>query len=370
MPKYYFTFGPNHHDADGRSLHFRYCVIEADDEAKARHVMSERRGLRWAFTYLTPQDAGVADFGLREISLEDATLEDAASAYYGPREISLEDVTLPAEMRSIDDEFPVVPRTFLVGVTQPDLDGIDEFLAATGNEDFMTPFREAVNEHGPVCLCSMYAKMCYRSLTVGKNANVRAVRDIEDNVIGTLSQGHGAVFEHVWLNFVTVNCSRVFTHELVRHRVGTAFSQTSGRYCTPESAQMVLPPEFETVSVDDTTLADAYRAMLEELKEFVAAMRLGLGVDEMPMAERKRWTSALRRIMPSGADNEMGWSVNVRSLRHLIELRTSPHAEWEIRRVFTDVARLVEKRWPLMLHGGAKTTDAATDLDEWTGLRV
>lgn len=271
------------------------------------------------------------------------------------------------------------PKTYLVGVTAPDLDGLSEFLRETGNMDFLTDFMAAYEEHGPVALCSMYAKMCYRSLTVGKNANVRRTRDVEDNVRGTMDQGHGAVFEHVWLNFVTVGCSRVFTHELVRHRVGTAFSQTSGRYCTPEEAEMVLPPEFDEprafgfTNVDgdyDEGLGAAFRDHLERTKALIAKAREALDVDSMPMAERKRWTSALRRVMPSGADNEMGWSVNVRSLRHLIELRTSPHAEWEIRRVFTDVSRLVADRWPLMLHGGKMYHEPEGDFDVWENLRI
>jgi thymidylate synthase (FAD) len=111
----------------------------------------------------------------------------------------------------------------------------------------------------------------------------------------------------------------------------------------------------------------------EELERVIASIhwaRKQLGVDDMPMAERKRWTSALRRVMPSGADNEMGWTVNVRALRHLIELRTSPHAEWEIRRVFTDVARIVRDKWPLMLAGGEVEHDEENDLEIWTGLRV
>lgn len=269
---------------------------------------------------------------------------------------------------------PIVPRTYLVGVTQPLWEGLHAFLEDTDQLEFAKQFQAAYDEHGPICLCSMFAKMCYRSLVEGKNKNLKGTRDIRENIEGTIKQQHGAVFEHVSMNFVSVNVSRIFTHELVRHRVGVAFSQTSGRYCTPESAEMVLPPEFEKIRFGskegDPTLGDDYRDTLTKIKEFVEGARKFLEIDKMPMATRKRWTSALRRIMPSGANNEIAWSINIRALRYLIELRTSPHAEWEIRRVFTDVSRQVYERWPLMLHGGTMEYDEQDDLDIWTGLRI
>lgn len=256
------------------------------------------------------------------------------------------------------------PQTFMVGNTQPDFEGIRDYLVATDQMEFYTEFANAYDEFGSIALCSMYAKMCYRSLVMGKNENVRGNRDIAENIAGCFDMGHGAVFEHVSLNFVTVNCSRVFTHELVRHRVGTAFSQTSGRYCTPENAQMVLPPNLPD------NVKGAFLAHLEQTKALIRDARITMKVDDMPMAERKKITSALRRVMPSGADNEIGWTVNIRSLRHLLELRTSPHAEWEIRQVFTDVGREIQKRFPMMLTGGLCTFNSEDGLDVWTGLKV
>ena len=124
----------------------------------------------------------------------------------------------------------VEPKTFLVGVTGI-LDGLEEYLKYSGNEGFLDDLDEARREglSGGEILCSFYAKLCYKSLCLGQNANVTKIRDIESNLMGCFDSGHGSVFEHCLLNFITTDCSRVFTHELVRHRVGTAFSQTSGR---------------------------------------------------------------------------------------------------------------------------------------------
>lgn len=263
------------------------------------------------------------------------------------------------------------PKTYLVGITAPDIDGLSDYLEDTGQDQFFKEFLVAKEEHGPIALCSFYAKLYYKSLVEGKNANVTKTRDIESNVKATFDMGHGSVFEHVNLNFITTNCSRVFTHELVRHRVGTAFSQTNGRYCTVEDAELVLPPVlFDLNESDDGdgAIADGMNDLLEEIKEKVAQWRRVNKVDEMKMADKKKITSALRRIMPNGAVNEIGWSANIRSLRHMIEMRTSRHAEWEIRHVFNEVARLVKDVCPLMLYGAE--VEEVDGLKEYTNLKV
>lgn len=269
-----------------------------------------------------------------------------------------------------------IPKTFLIGATAPDIGGLRAYLEYTKQDEFLRDFEDAVagGISPGMALCSFYAKLCYKSLVMGRNANLTGIRDIEDNLIGVFKSGHGSVLEHCQLNFVTTDCSRVFSHELVRHRVGTAYSQTSGRYCTVEDAELVIPPELDDVASpnenDFGSISAEMDSVLDDIKAKVAQWRKSLKLDDpgTPFSVKKRLTSALRRIMPNGATNEIGWSMNLRSLRHVIELRTSRHAEWEIRQVFHDVANIIHDRWPLMLHGGKR--EDVDGLDEWTGLRV
>jgi len=254
------------------------------------------------------------------------------------------------------------PSTYIIGYTGLDHAGIYRYLVDTDQKDFLEDLKVAINSGispGEI-LCSFYAKLCYRSLTADKNSNISRVRSVADNLAGCFAHGHGAVFEHCTINFVTTNCSRVFTHELVRHRVGMAYSQTSGRYCTVEDAELVLPPEFP--------LPEEMGYVLEMIKDLVQSLRERLKVDSLPMSERKKLTSTLRRIMPNGCTNEIGWTANIRSLRHLIELRTNRHAEWEIRQVFNDVAELVLNKFPGILH--AHEREEIDGLYEYTNLQV
>ena len=258
------------------------------------------------------------------------------------------------------------PKTFLIGYTQPDIQGLRAYLEYTNQAEFLNEFNAAIRQgiDPGMALCSFYAKLCYRSLVEGKNDNITRIREVEANLKGTFDSHHGSVFEHCWFNFVTTDCSRVFTHELVRHRVGTAFSQTSGRYCTVEDAMLVLPDELEIEGI-----AAEMRILLSQIKRHVKTWRTKLGLDdEKDFNRKKRLTSALRRIMPNGATNEIGWSVNIRSLRHILTLRSNRHAEWEIRSVMHDVGTIIEERIPLLLYGGSVET--VDGFKEYTNLQI
>lgn len=83
---------------------------------------------------------------------------------------------------------------------------------------------------------------------------------------------------------------------------------------------------------------------LETLQRELAAL---YGIEESDSFDtKKKLTSAFRRMAPIGLATTIGWSCNLRSLRHVIELRTDPHAEEEIRFLFGEVFRIVRERHP------------------------
>lgn len=246
----------------------------------------------------------------------------------------------------------VTPETYFVGHSVINRLEMERYLKDSGNEEFLETMRAASVQglsDGEI-LCSFYAKLCYASLTLGHNDNISRVRDIPDNLRACWEQGHGSVWEHVNLNFVVRNCSRVLTHELVRHRVGTAFSQTSGRYVRGDSVDIVfdpiLDPVRELIENLQWTIENGYKKMVKLM-----------GLDGMTdFGRKKKITSALRRLLPNGQSNEIGFSVNLRSLRHIVQLRTSRFAEWEIRLIFGQIYRLVKGKYPLLFYGAHEET--------------
>lgn len=133
------------------------------------------------------------------------------------------------------------------------------------------------------------------------------------------------------------------THELVRHRTDTSFSQTSGRYVRADRLDLVIDPILDPINVEIMDLQ-------EDLEDWYAAAveRMGLNDPQMPFDKKKKITSALRRLLPNGQANEIGFGVNLRSLRNLIVLRTSRHAEWEIRLIFNQIRDLVRAKYPTL----------------------
>lgn len=242
----------------------------------------------------------------------------------------------------------VLPKVFFTGETKIRLNqknGLLDYLKYTDQEEFLDEITEAANSgisDGEI-LTSFYAKSCYSALTTKKNQNISRVRCIEDNIKGTVSSGHGSVAEHPVLNFMITDCSRVFTHELVRHRVGTAFSQTSGRYVRTDVIKLVHDPILDPIK-DLVTEAGLY---LEDWYK-KAVDKIGIN-DIKDFATKKKITSALRRLLPNGQSNEIGFSCNFRALRHLLTMRTSRHAEWEIRHVFNQFYDLLKDEYRTIL---------------------
>src|SRR5437867_13106198 len=78
--------------------------------------------------------------------------------------------------------------------------------------------------------------------------------------------------------------------------------------------------------------------------------------DSLPMDAKKRLTSALRRILPDGLATNMIWSANHRTLRWVIEMRTDPAAEVEIRTVFDRVAEICKEKWPTLYQDFERTS--------------
>jgi thymidylate synthase ThyX len=131
------------------------------------------------------------------------------------------------------------------------------------------------------------------------------------------------------------------THELVRHRAGSAFSQESLRYVRLTDIGFRVPPALEPVS-------EQVLALVEQLEEFQISAAAELGIDEegVPFHVKKEVTSALRRLAPIGLSTDIIWTANARTLRHVIEMRTAPGAEEELRLVFDQIARMMQVEAP------------------------
>jgi thymidylate synthase (FAD) len=233
------------------------------------------------------------------------------------------------------------PSVHLIARPSIDFDGMRAYLAEVGGEAWLE--RRLSEESGSAeLLVEFSGRLCYRSWAPGLNPNVTRIREDQDEYfLNLLSSLHGSVLEHASYSFAFHNVSRVFTHELVRHRAGSAFSQESLRYVRLKDIGFRVPEVLEPVR-------DQVIQLVEQLEEFQvsAAEQLGLDEEGVPFHVKKEATSALRRLAPIGLSTDIVWTANIRTLRHVIEMRTAPGAEEELRSVFDKVAEIMCREAP------------------------
>jgi thymidylate synthase (FAD) len=242
------------------------------------------------------------------------------------------------------------PQVFLIARPALDADGLRGYLEAVGGAAWL----DRRTGHGAAeTLVEFAGRACYRSWEPGLNPNVTRVReDQREYLDNVLAGGHGSVLEHISYTFAFRDVSRVFTHELVRHRAGSAFSQESLRYVRLSEIGFRIPPALEALRPQVVAIVE----QLEELQAGAAAA-LGLDDDGVPFAVKKEATSALRRLAPIGLSTDIVWTANVRTLRHVIALRTAPAAEEELRLVFDAVARLAVAEAPALFQDFTRDED-------------
>jgi thymidylate synthase (FAD) len=246
------------------------------------------------------------------------------------------------------------PQVFLIARPALDLDGLRRYLDAAGGASWLDR-RLAESEvlNPGETLAEFAGRACYRSWEPGLNPNVTRVRtDTREYLDNVLAAGHGSVLEHASYTFAFRDVSRVFTHELVRHRAGSAFSQESLRYVRLTDIGFRIPPALEPIREQVVSIVE----QLEEL-QVSAARELGVDDEGVPFAVKKEVTSALRRLAPIGLSTDIVWTANVRTLRHVIALRTAPGAEEELRLVFDLVAELALAEAPALFQDFSRGDD-------------
>lgn len=249
----------------------------------------------------------------------------------------------------------VEPEVYLIARPSLDLQGVSAYLKAVGGESWLTS-KEQTNLSDGELLAEFMGRLCYRSWAPGLNPNVTRIRtDSSDYLENILRSSHGSVLEHASYSFVFLNVSRVFTHELVRHRAGTAISQESMRYVRLTD----LPFEHPAYVESNPELLKAANDLLEAMESFqeLSASVMALDDESTDFHTKKVVTSAARRYAPDGVATSIGWTANVRALRHIIASRTDPAAEDEIRRVFDQVATVIRAEIPLLLQDFERLED-------------
>jgi thymidylate synthase (FAD) len=169
-----------------------------------------------------------------------------------------------------------------------------------------------------------YARVCYKS-------EDRMAAEGDPNFLKRiLRSGHESIVEHEKVTVMLV-IDRGVSHELVRHRVGAAYSQESTRYCRYNQNKFgseitVIEPFF--FAEDQAAYQLWLESCLRAEKNYMALLDMG------------RTAQEARSILPNSLKTEIVVTYNIREWRHFFRLRCDAAAHPQMRQVAI----------PLLLH--------------------
>lgn len=167
-------------------------------------------------------------------------------------------------------------------------------------------------------------RTCYMSLDkAGGESADRFVRML-------VTRGHHSVLEHASATFAISGVSRACTHQLVRHRL-CSFSQKSQRYVSERETGFVVPESVAASQEAMKIFADSTSASHESYEKLI---ELGIPKEDA------------RFLIPGAVHTDIVLTANLRELRHVIELRGSRQAQWEIRKLAVAMLGILKKEAP------------------------
>lgn len=236
------------------------------------------------------------------------------------------------------------PKVFHLSRSTPTSEIVD-YLAFLGAPNWSSNAKNDAE-----LLIEIAGRRCYKSFGTELNPNLTKVREGNHEYIGNIIKSkHGSVLEHCHDTFAFENVSRVFTHELVRHRLSN-YSQESMRFVRPTSLTTLFPQVYtDHLSADKAQkVKEIFQRIYETVEDAQADLVELCGMDDpdLPFTIKKLFQSANRRLIPDGVLTGVIVTTNHRNWRHTIEMRTSVHAEEEIRYVYAEVAERMQRMYP------------------------
>lgn len=149
-----------------------------------------------------------------------------------------------------------------------------------------------------------------------------------------MSAGHESPLEHILYVFAISGISRALSHQLVRHRIGIAFSQQSQRYVefTEQGFTYIVPETIRGKKQEEKFK----QAMEESIKIYRELTESGIPPEDA------------RFVIPNACSTNFTLSLNFRELLHICDLRLCARAQWEIRRMVAKMRAELTKLEPFL----------------------
>ena len=233
-------------------------------------------------------------------------------------------------------------KIYLISRPQFEVDDFLTFLSQSEEKSW----QRTSEAKPPEEIVEISGRICYMSF--GKRQSPRTNSEYIKNLI---YQGHESVLEHINWTFLLTGVSRGFTHQLVRHRVGFAYSQLSQQYHQETDAKFVEPSHlsFSPKALEAWQQAiaitkQAYKNIIDELENLETTTSLGEEFNKKEI--RRSLNSAARSILPNGIETKIMITANARALRHFLKVRGSIIGDEEMRNVASELLQYLKQDAP------------------------
>lgn len=174
---------------------------------------------------------------------------------------------------------------------------------------------------------------------VGRFANIcKSSEEKNEDVykrigLSVLNAGHFSASRDFMFRFMVDGCSRVCSHQLVRHSIGVAINQASGVFQVLDTSQEYIMPKSIAENEDAREL---FRVAEEHSKLVYNMLIEGYNIPR----------SDARYIIGQGSQTAMNISFTLEALINLANERLCSHAQWEIQDVTHMMVALVAEAEP------------------------
>lgn len=173
-----------------------------------------------------------------------------------------------------------------------------------------------ISHNDPITFLATIGRTCYSNLDYNtnytkydKNDNIKLLKHL-------ISSGHHSVLEHITLTFLFDNVSRVFSHQLVRHRVAS-YTQRSQRYCDESNSSVVIPESIK----NNSEAYIKYINIIDEIHKVYNDLKTNDNINK----------EDVRYILPNSCNTIIIATFNLREYIHVCQERLCNRAQKEIR---------------------------------------
>jgi len=157
-------------------------------------------------------------------------------------------------------------------------------------------------------------QMIARAARISHMASGKGIEDDRDLIRKLRNWGHWSPFEFASATFFVEGISRSCLAQLTRHRLGS-FMVRSMRYVKQHPDEVVVPK-----TVEEAGCTKKYKEQVASNYEVYQEM-----IDAGALKEDARF------LLPIGSKTSLYFKTNFREYRHIIDIRGTKAAQWEIR---------------------------------------